>query len=383
MTHTSKHCVCGGNFGADNLDFGLMPISSVLDNKDKVPLQYYRCNRCSISSAIHLTDVNVLYGDDYNFYSGASAEYVKYTRELAKSLDTSIALNGKSVLEIACNDGTLSTELLKYGCHLTGVEPFSQALNKFPYHPKATLVNDFFSLELVKECRLENAFDLVVVSNVISHVVDFYDFMNAISRVVKVGGVIFSENLDYNNVLSKKRFENFYHGVCNLLSPKSFNRILSNNFNCIMDLGDGFDPNCKAFILEKKANIQELLWSGDDGVLLEQNDLIIWKKNLNKWVEESIGSAECIGYSANSKAGIFLAQSEALRAKISVVLDINNQKSGRYLAGTDVVIMDPEKYDFGSIEKIILFAPHLRFEVREMLNSLGFKGELCVFSEDS
>lgn len=380
---TSAHCVCGGNFSTKNLDLGFMPISSILDNKDKIPLRYYRCNKCSISSAIPLADANLLYGDDYNFFSGASAEYVEYAGKLANFLNTRIDLNGKRILEIACNDGTLSAELLKYGCQLTGVEPFSQALNKFSHHPNALLINDFFSLKLVKERQLENAFDMVIVSNVISHVVDFFDFMHALSKVVKKGGFIYAENLDYNKVITDKRFENFYHGVCNLLSPTTFNRILRNNFDCIEALGAGFDPNSKAFILEKKANSHDLVWSGNDGVLLEQCDLIDWKQNLDAWVNERIGSAKCIGYGANSKAGIFLTLSQSLRARISVVLDINKQKSGRYLAGTDVLISDVETFDFNGIEKIVLFAPHLIFEVREMLNSLGFKGELCVFNATS
>ena len=353
---------------------------SLLNNNDTCPLNYRRCGRCSVSSAVVKLNPIDLYGEKYNFFSGASENYVNYSKELALNLNSWGLLNGKRVLEIACNDGTLSKELIKYGCTLTGVDPFTKAIESLDKANSATIINDFFNVNLIKEHSLEASFDLVIVSNVISHVLDFHDFMIAISKVVAAGGFIYAENMNYHRVLEEKRFENFYHGVYNLLSPDEFNNILSKSFTIFSDMGPGFDPNSNCFLLKKVQDNSELLWEGNIGPKLTQSYLDDWIIKLNNWAIENISEDNAVGYGANSKAGLMIAKSKHLRDRLSVVLDINISKAGSKIAGTEVFIKNAKNFNYKSTDKIILFAPHLKKEVEEFLISKGFKGDLCTFN---
>ena len=214
-------CACGGKFSGEALDFGDMPVTSLFDTKATYPLVYRKCERCSVSSAITKLEPSVLYGKNYNFFSGASSGYLGYSQKLASKLNHIYPLDGKRVLDIACNDGTLSKELLKYGCSLVGVDPFLEAVSALDDVTNSHVINDFFGLPLITELALEEAFDIVIVTNVISHVSDFSDFMQALTKVLKPGGIIYSENMNYERVLEHQNFEYFYHVVYNLIRPEA------------------------------------------------------------------------------------------------------------------------------------------------------------------
>ena len=374
-----RNCACGGEFSSEALNFGNMPITSIFDNNDTYSLEYRRCERCSISSSREKLDPSLLYGNNYNFFSGVSLDYLNYAKNLALNLNQIYPLKGKRILDIACNDGTLSKELLKYGCFLVGVDPFSKAISELEGIKNTQVINDFFNLPLVTEFSLEESFDIVIVTNVISHVFDFCDFMQALSKVVKPGGIIYSENMNYERVVEHQNFEYFYHGVYNLMSPGSFNRILSNSFQVKHSLGRGFDSHNDCYVLQKYTNDTDLHWPGNDGTKLCQGDLQKWISNLDKWVLNEVGDTKVVGYAANSKAGLMFASSSSLRSRISVVLDVNKSKTGRTLAGTDILVAHTDEFDFQSIETVVLFAPHLEVEVEYFLRSKGFMGNLCVY----
>lgn len=378
MKSISK-CTCGGVFDEESLNFGDLPITSLLNKNDKFILHFKRCGRCSISSAVHKLDAKLLFGKDYNFFSGTSSNYIAHAKKIASQLNDVTSLKGKSVLDIACNDGTLSKELEKYGCSIVGVDPFSAALSKLGENRNISVINDFFGSDLISKFRLEKKFDVVVVTNVISHVYDFVDFMDALVKVVRPGGFIYAENMDYDSVIKNNSYEYFYHGVYNLMSPSSFNRILGNNFAIESELGYGFDPFSKAFILKKFNDSSYLKWEGRDGIILNQDSFEAWVSRLNSWVLDNLTDRNIIGYAANSKAGLMLAISKHLKSKISFILDMNILKSGQMLAGTETKIKHPNHVDFNTIEKVVLFAPHLEEEVRTFFKSKNFNGDILMF----
>ena len=243
---------CGDEKSELILDFGSIPITSLLGKKDSFSLQYRKCEKCLVTHVFNSPPPNILYGGDYNFFSSSSTAYISYVSEIIKTIQTNIDLDQSDVLEIGCNDGTLLREIASKAKSVVGIDPFSLVTETFDCDINNTaIINDYFDSQAIKSYNLIEKFDVVVVNNVITHVDDVFDFLKALSLVVKNNGIIYFEICDYKKVIENDRFDYFYHGVTNLILPNQIEKLLI-NFQCIADYGfDSFDPFSRKFILQK------------------------------------------------------------------------------------------------------------------------------------
>ena len=205
-----------------------------------------------------------------------------------------------------------------------------------------------------------------------------FDFIKALSLVVKTNGIVYFEMCDYKKVIENDRFDYFYHGVTNLILPNQIERLLK-GFECIKDYGfDGFDPFSNNFILQKtNSNIENYNFPNAQ-INSAQLKLDSWCKKIDIFFNNLSNFKKVVGYGANSKSGIVFALSPIAKQKIDVILDINLNKHNKIISGSSVQIKHIDRYDISEIDCIVLFASHIFEEVEHALTIRGYTGKLLM-----
>jgi len=360
------------------IDYGLMPVTSLLDTQQNYSLKYKSCRQCFIAQVIDAPPPDFLYGSNYNFFSGASSKYVSYAKSLADLLQKEVKLQDKTVIEIGCNDGTLVKQLELYGAIVTGVDPFENGVSQMVTQSNTTIFNDFFSMKLVEKHKLADNFDIAIVNNVLSHTPNFFDFLDSLSRVVKPGGNILVEMADFKKILDSNRFDYLYHGIFNLILPNQMTKILSDKFYISKIFRDSFDPFSIKFMLTKSKSSFNASQFPDEHLKNYHFEILRWAEGVDNWIQDEFLHSNVIGYAANSKAGTALALSTRLTHCIDKVIDKNPYKIGKKIAGSKVDIVDINKAGISSYSDVILFASHLFDEVTKELKVAGFRGKVHI-----
>lgn len=364
-----------------------IPVTSLMNySGDGRELIYKECISCGVLQTFSSPEPHVLYGANYNFYSGQSQSYKKYCEIVSARLAIKVQnCVCKNILEVGSNDGTFLKSFMALNCEVQGVEPFSKAA-AFANQVGVNTKNTFFSTALVHKNKWEDSYSLVCASNVISHVSDINDFLNGLVVACEVGGYIFIEMVDYEAVLKNTRFDYLYHGVTNLITPKQVEAFMFSHAELIDIRLDSYDQYAVSMLFQKKRNLCKVQF---DGVKVEaklnmnfDNALVNWVSNIED-LEVKIGNKLAIGYGANSKAGMVLALSSNLASKLCFIVDKNIEKHGRILQSIPVLVQGPDNVSFDKYDFIVLFADHLINEVSDDLNLRGFKGEILTvnFSE--
>ena len=102
-----------------------------------------------------------------------------------------IPLDRLSVLDVGCGGGLLAEPLTRLGASVTGVDASKAGIGAAREHAsKAGLAIDYRQVTIENLICEEAAFDAVIASEVIEHVVDVPLFMAGLSSLTRPGGVI-------------------------------------------------------------------------------------------------------------------------------------------------------------------------------------------------
>ena len=80
------------------------------------PLEVVFCPRCTLVQITEIVDPEILYGEDYPYFSSVSNSLVEHFAESASELIKSQDLNSQSlVIEAASNDGYMLKNFVEHG----------------------------------------------------------------------------------------------------------------------------------------------------------------------------------------------------------------------------------------------------------------------------
>jgi hypothetical protein len=104
----NKCLICRNMMMESVLDLGNQPLANNFIRKsEKVetyPLHVYRCKHCTHTQLNYFIDRSTLFRN-YIYESGTSTTLRNYFKELAETYSKKIQKEGRTVLELACNDG--------------------------------------------------------------------------------------------------------------------------------------------------------------------------------------------------------------------------------------------------------------------------------------
>jgi 2-polyprenyl-3-methyl-5-hydroxy-6-metoxy-1,4-benzoquinol methylase len=200
------------------------------------------CKRCGFSFADNIpaqAEFNNYYAVmskfEFNYREGVvSADYVDYYNKITAFLKPYIEYPDANILDIGCSTGGLLTVFKKQGySNLDGIDPSPsgvKAANEL-YCIKATADN-------ISSFDPKEKFDLIMLSAVLEHLVDFEDFMNKIWSMLNDKGLLFIEVPDVErfDLHISAPFQQFSIEHVNYFSNRSVRNLLSKYSFDIVDI---------------------------------------------------------------------------------------------------------------------------------------------------
>lgn len=219
-------CLCCGSKQLElTLDLGVQPMAnSFTKTEDEAeltfPLVLNRCTECSHLQLSHAVNPDLLFRN-YLYVSGTSQTLKDYFDWFANySLDFS-SEKPKSVLDIACNDGTQLDSFKRIGLTTYGVDP---ATNLHPISSKNhEVILDYFTAEHVEGLRAKNI-DIINAQNVFAHNSYPLEFLQQCKEIMHDSSVLFIQT-SQADMVKNNEFDTIYHEHLSFFCANSMNEL--------------------------------------------------------------------------------------------------------------------------------------------------------------
>jgi SAM-dependent methyltransferase len=389
--------VCGNNNLKKVIDLGNHPLCDDLVRigekrlSKEYPIEILFCSNCYTGLQRFQVPKKDLFPKTYHYRSRFTSDVLTGMSKLVDDCEKQIgtSLNGKKVLDIGCNDGSLLDFFKEKGAQTIGIEPTNAALEAADKGHK--IYNDFFDQKLAIKVKAENdSPDIITFTNVFAHIENLNELLDSLKDIISLKTILIIENHYLGSIVKNYQFDTFYHEHPRTYSLKSFTKIAKrlemNLFKA--DFPSRYGGNIRVYIGSKLRMIDEEKKALDEIIAVESN----FEKSLND-MQKYIGVWQAyMGpriQKLSEKYGPLAAKAFPGRAAILIKLlnldkDVlaavyekkGSMKIGHYLPGTKITIESDEILFKEFPPVIVNLAWHISSEIRDYLLREGFKGEI-------
>ena len=367
-----KYCA-----GCDETDFlsvlslgevplaGVFPLKEELENESKYPLNLLFCKECNLVQTDSFIEPQILF-EDYRYISSIGLS--NHFKEVASILDDRYDVKGKNILEIGCNDGVLLEPLSKLGANVEGVDP-AKNIVKLAKDKGLKVYEEYFNDETFGGEEFKDKYDLVLSNNTFAHIPDIQSVVRGIKHVLRPEGDFVFEVHYLQSLIDGKQWDNIYHehifyhsitGLNNLFNKYDMTLI---NFEEIPIHSGSIRvtvANRNTYAVSQKvldrielesktvANVDYLRSYGED----VRNHIT----NFNNTIEELKQNHSIAGYGASGRANMFCNLTDLNSDIVKFIVDESPERCGRYIANTDIPIVDVETLKNSDVDLLIIFA---------------------------
>jgi SAM-dependent methyltransferase len=386
MIKITKCEVCENEHLKKVLDLGNHPLCDDLipmeeeSSCEEFPIEILFCEKCLTAHQSYQVPKETLFTNSYHYRARMTGSVLSAMADFVEGCENRFAsLNGKVVLDIGCNDGSLLDFFKIKGCKTVGIEPTGAALES--KHPT---INEYFDKRSAYQVLSQvGKPDLIVFTNVFAHIEDLPSLINNLKILTHDKTKIVIENHYLGAVFNGGQFDTFYHEHPRTYTYRSFEFIAKSLEMNVLDA---------EFVSRYGGNIRVYLGVGDKNQLdIDESHFssafIKMSTDMLKWITETRVMID--GHV--SKHGLMRAKAFPGRAAIlikllglnenhiSAVYEIKGSiKVGHYVPGTRIPILpEVELYAKKDLKKPILnLAWHLPSEVRANLLVNGYTGHV-------
>ena len=201
------------------LSLGDMPLADGLLRQEdlerpepRFPLDVALCGSCALVQILEEVSPEVLYCQDYPYYSSFAETWLKHSQQNAESLMRTRKLGPDSlVVELASNDGYLLQYFAQENVPVLGIDP-AEGPVKAALEKGIPTRCEFFGLELARTLATEGKqADVILANNVLAHVPDLNGFVAGIATLLKSDGVAVIEVPYLRDLIDHCEFDTIYH----------------------------------------------------------------------------------------------------------------------------------------------------------------------------
>lgn len=312
------------------------------------PLALNACFRCFHAQQAVAVNPDLMF-KDYLYVSGTSQTLLEYFDWFAKKIDDAYGASfgaTKSVMDIACNDGTQLAAFKKYGWGIWGVDPAENLLERSKA-VGAEVLCDYWNVETAT--RLNKKFDILVAQNVFAHVADPYGFLQACKIAMHDGSKLHIQT-SQADMIAHGQFDTIYHEHISFFSARSMRMLAERagmsledifitpvhggSYVFVLTLNSGAEKTEREVTEEKEGRYTEAFFKKfADDVTKVVTDL---KSTLE---QHRADGRKLIGYGAAAKGNTLL---NFANIKLDYIIDDNPLKQGLYTPGMDILIEPKE-----------------------------------------
>ena len=402
MSHTKNEVnlceVCGNRNVVEVLDLGLQPMCDdlVAIGDDRVCREYPTvilfCDQCRTAHQRFPIPKDELFPSSYHYRSRFTADVLEGMTGLVKSCEEKLGdLEGKLVVDIGCNDGSLLDRFRDRGARTVGIEPtnaWREARDKGHLVFEAFL--DFEAVDKIVAAAGKP--DIVTFTNVFAHIEDLPAVISALKRLSSPNTVTVIENHYLGSVLDQSQFDTFYHEHARTYSYSSFRYVAKSLGVGIRDV---------EFPSRYGGNIRVFLGATTGGADEDPSGLRALDAREARFLSDFVRLGEDMSSWRAATKRLLLDKARAygpLKAKafpgraaiLMNLLDVDERvigavyekpgslKVGHYVPGTRIPILSDDRLveELDATPLLINLAWHIPREIRSYLDGLGYKGEV-------
>lgn len=395
--HSIKSCrICQSPALTTILELGKQPPANSLrrdlsEKLPRVPLTLCFCRKCSTVQIRETVEPAFLFRN-YFWVTGTSETAKKYSRLFFREASRRAPRGKLFCVEVASNDGTFLRPFQEAGHKVLGVDPAKNLARKANKDGIPT-VPEFFGLKTARRIVLQNGqADFIFARNVIPHVAHVNDVIAGMKACLKVQGTGAIEFHYARIILDEWHYDSIYHEHLFYYSLKSLLYLLGRHglsaFDVMKSPISGGSlviyfslknrPVSKALRMmlteEERAGVGKLRTWKDFSRHCRQH-----KKQLANLVRREAQGGSLVGYGASARSSTMLNFCRIDHNYLDCIADQNPYKHGQYSAGTDILILPPEKVLNNCPKTILLLAWNFKDEILQILKSrYHFKGNVIL-----
>lgn len=399
-------CEVCGSTGMDlALDLGKHPLCDDLiavgsaEKSETYPIEILFCKNCKTAHQKFNVPKRVLFPTSYHYRSRFTSDVLNGMSALAQACEQKIGnLNGKTVLDIGCNDTSLLGFFKNKGAITIGIEPTNaihDGQNK-GHH----LIQDYFDLSSADLIlKTHGTPDVITFTNVFAHIEDLPNLILALKKLIGENTLLVIENHYLGAVLDRYQFDTFYHEHPRTYSLTSFKFIADSLGGKLEDVEfpSRYGGNIRVFITKNKgdgithnSDIESVLENEKSfGEKLSKFQFLIenWKEVMQQkinllYTEHGRLHAKAFPGRAAILVKLLGIDSDVIEA---VYEKPGSMKIGNYVPGTHIQIKsDDDFWNLPSAPPVIInLAWHIEKEIQDYLRENNYQGEIVnILSPD-
>lgn len=385
---------CGSSSLLEVLSLGVSPLANSYLRAEELkspetfyPLELKICSECYMVQLDVCVDPAEIF-TEYAYFSSWSTSWLDHARRFAEQTIEQFGLNSNTrVIEIASNDGYLLQYFKARGIPVLGIEPAKNVASAAMEKGIPT-VTAFWNVEFADSLvQQDKKADLIVANNVLAHVPNLHNFVEALSRVMKPGGIATLEFPHLYQMISQCQFDTVYHEHYSYFSLFVVSRVFAAHGLKVFDVEElgthggslriyvSHDRNSKC---EVSSRVERVLQKEHDAGMMTlayyqdfaKRASTVKRNLLNFFIDAKEQGKRCVGYGAAAKGNTLLNYCGIRTDFLDYICDRSPAKQGKFTPGTRIPIFSPEHIEEDKPHYVLILPWNLREEIEEQMGHI-------------